>query len=329
MLRDPQMAGGTVELMGTCLIVGDGQHGLMYPESVDDYLRPRPLLDADLVLVESSQDIEIPKLVAVSENPLETEYEEIIAYVGATEKPPLLDSNVRYFSLNRLPEIVAEVDAFLSAKVEQIPVYGLVLAGGLSTRMGRDKGALEYHGKSQIAHCHGLLSQFCERVYVSNRAGQELEEAHAGFDHIPDAFVGLGPMGGILSALRSDSSAAWLVLACDLPYVTDATLDTLLRSRNPFKLATAYISAHGGLPEPLCTIYEPKSVHRLMSFLAQGYQCPRKVLINSDTSLIQAPENGELDNVNSPKEYEAAQTALRKTTQNFADGARAPRRYSR
>jgi molybdopterin-guanine dinucleotide biosynthesis protein A len=313
MMRDPQMMGETVESMGTSLIVGDGQHGLMYPEHLDEYLGPRPLLDADLVLVESSQNPDMPKLVAVHDAPLDQEYSDVLAYVGISGVSAILDSNVIYFALLESADIIAEVDAFLDAKANRIPLNGLILAGGLSTRMGRDKGTLDYHGKSQIAHCHELLSPFCERVFISSRTEQQMEYAQTGFDYIPDAFVGIGPMGGILSALRSDPTAAWLVLACDLPFVTDTTLETLVRNRNPFKLATAYLSANDGLPEPLCAIYEPKSVHRLMAFLARGYQCPRKVLINSDTKLIEAPENGELDNVNRPEEYEAARNALRQS----------------
>jgi molybdopterin-guanine dinucleotide biosynthesis protein A len=80
----------------------------------------------------------------------------------------------------------------------------------------------------------------------------------------------------------------------------------LAAQRNPFKLATAYVSANDGFPEPLCAIYEPKSVFRLMQFLAFGYHCPRKVLINSDTWLLELAETCALDNVNTPAERDTA-----------------------
>jgi molybdopterin-guanine dinucleotide biosynthesis protein A len=312
MERDPRLARETVELMGASLIVGDGQHGLMYPEYQDDFLSPRPLMDVDLVFVESANYPGMAKLVAVGDGTLEEDYEDVIAYVGAPEACPILRSDAEYYTLDQMTGIFDRVDAHLRALVEQVPLHGLVLAGGLSTRMGQDKAALRYHGKPQVAHCHELLSAYCERVCVSCRPDQSAEESLADYECITDSFVGIGPMGGILSALRFDPYAAWLVLACDLPFVTEETLDTLVRCRNPFRLATAYVSAHDGLPEPLCAIYEPKSVHRLLGFLARGYQCPRKVLINSDTQLIEPPEQGELDNVNHPHEYEAAREALKR-----------------
>src|SRR5690606_23250199 len=104
--------------------------------------------------------------------------------------------------------------------------------------------------------------------------------------------------------------AAWLVLACDLPFMDAPTLEHLVRGRNPFKMATAYFSQPQGLPEPLCAIYEPKSIYRLLNFLASGYHCPRKVLVNSDVQSVEALNPLALTNVNEPKEYEAALAQL-------------------
>ncbi len=314
MQREPQMEPDTIERMGVSMIRGDGQHGLIYPEGEDDYLGARPLLDADLVLIDAPGNTEVPKLVAIGDGPVEEEYDDAIAYVGDSRACPVLPSHATYFTVDRLPEIIDRVDRHLFSTIEKTPSLGLVLAGGKSTRMGQDKGALEYHGKPQVVHCHELLSAFCDEVFVSSRVEQASDAVHAELPHIADRFIDIGPMGGILSALTAEPDAAWLVLACDLPYVTEDTLDTLVRTRNPFKLATAFRSANDGFPEPLCAIYEPKSVYRLMAFLARGYSCPRKVLINSDTHLLDAREHGELDNVNSPQEYQAAREALRPTT---------------
>lgn len=308
MERDPQMAAETIEQMGASLIVGDGQHGLMYPEHHDDYLSPRPLMDVDLVFMESTGNPAMPKVVAVGDGELDEDYDDVIAYVGAPEACPILPSDAEYYTFEQMAAVLTRIDAHLFEVIHRVPLYGLVLAGGKSTRMGQDKSALRYHGKPQVAHCHEMLGQFCKQVYVSCRADQE--EAFAHYERIPDAFLDMGPMGGILSALRFDPGAAWLVLACDLPFVKYETLDALVQSRNPFKLATAYVSANDGFPEPLCAIYEPKSIHRMLGFLARGYQCPRKVLINSDTERIEPPQHGELDNVNHPHEYEAARQAL-------------------
>ena len=106
--------------------------------------------------------------------------------------------------------------------------------------------------------------------------------------------------------MEADPQAAWLVVACDLPFLTHDSLKDLIERRNHLKVATAFASDQGGrhkdLPEPLCAIYEPKSRIRLMEYLALGYECPRKVLINSPICLLKQRSAGSLDNMNTPQD---------------------------
>jgi molybdenum cofactor guanylyltransferase len=123
---------------------------------------------------------------------------------------------------------------------------------------------------------------------------------------IVDTFTDLGPFGAILSAFRDNPNTAWLVVACDLPLLTENTIKTLMENRNPSAVATTYRSPESeeGFPEPLITIWEPKSYAILLQFLAQGVSCPRKVLINSDTHIINPSVPEALMNVNTPEESE-------------------------
>ena len=172
--------------------------------------------------------------------------------------------------------------------------------------MKKDKSLLEYHGKEQVRYCFDLLSPFCEQVFVSNRKDQAGLRGHTKLPQIHDVFVGIGPLGGILSAMTRHPNVAWLVLACDLPFVSGATIETLIKKRDPSKTATAYRSAHESqLSEPLCAIYEPKALLQMLQFLAQGIECPRAILGRSDTRLITQNQDTSLDNVNSPQEYRA------------------------
>jgi molybdopterin-guanine dinucleotide biosynthesis protein A len=181
------------------------------------------------------------------------------------------------------------------------PLNGLVLAGGQSLRMGRDKSAMDWHGKPQREFMADMLAGLCDEVFISCRAGQE-PELHTEYPTLPDTFTDLGPFGAILSAFRHSPDRAWMVVACDLPLLDRETLDFLLQNRRPKHTATAFESALDGMPEPLITIWEPKSYATMLSFLAQGYSCPRKVLINSDARMIQAPNPEKLTNVNTPEE---------------------------
>ncbi len=198
-------------------------------------------------------------------------------------------------------------------RTKKVPLHGLVLVGGKSTRMKKDKSLLEYHGKKQVVHCFDLLSQFCDQVFISNRKDQSHLAPHKKLPQIHDVFVGIGPLGGILSAMTRYPDVAWLVLACDLPFVNASAIKTLIKKRNPSKMATAYRSAYEpNLPEPLCAIYEPKVLMQLLQFLAQGIQCPRAIFLRCDTRLIAQSPGISLDNVNDPQEYHKVLSAIRR-----------------
>ena len=190
------------------------------------------------------------------------------------------------------------------------PLLGLVLAGGRSTRMHTDKAALLYGGRSQLERAMALIAPHVSQAYVSVRADQSTEPLRARFPQIPDIHQSLGPIAGLLAAQARHPEAAWLVLACDLPLLDERTLAHLVRSRAPERLATAYRSSHDGLPEPLCAIWEPRSAVPLAAYVANGRQCPRRFLIGADTHLIDEPNPGALDNINTPEEYRSAMTAL-------------------
>jgi len=191
------------------------------------------------------------------------------------------------------------------------PLFGLVLAGGASTRMRTDKAALQYHGQPQLQWAFELASNFCAASFVSVRPDQRAEAARAAHPQIVDRQPGIGPIAGISAALLEHPKAAWLVVACDLPFLTERTLEHLIAQRDASKVATAYRSAHDGLPEPLCAIWEPSAREPVLAYIASGKQCPRKFLINSDAKLLDLPERQALDNVNTVEEFEAATGTLR------------------
>ncbi len=190
-------------------------------------------------------------------------------------------------------------------------LFGLVLAGGASTRMRTDKAALQYHGQPQLHWAFELASKFCAASFVSVRPDQRDDATRASFPQIVDRQPGIGPIAGISAALLEHPKAAWLVLACDLPFLTERTLRHLIAHRDPHKIATAYRSAHDGLPEPLCAIWEPAAREPVLAYIATGKQCPRKLLINSHTALLDLPEQQALDNVNTAEEFNSAAAALR------------------
>lgn len=188
------------------------------------------------------------------------------------------------------------------------PVYGLVLAGGQSRRMGRDKTALSYRGdgRPQWRVAAETLAAVGARVFLSTRPGQTLAgEDESPFQRLPDAGESLGPMTGLVTAMRAHPGVAWLAVASDLPLLCPSILEDLLAARGE-PLALAYRSRHDGLPEPLCALYEPGFAPILERHLAEDRRCPRKVLIleSAVVGLLDLAVPEALENANTPEDFD-------------------------
>ena len=285
-----------------------------YTDAEPDFAVQGALFEScDLVVIDGGGYSDVPT-IAVLDEPAESARRasmdrvwNVVAWVGPRtvfarfpEQPhPLFDPS-------DVEGIAAQTLEVLRARALDRPLYGLVLGGGQSARMGRDKAGLEYHGLPQVRYAVKALEAVCDRTFVSIRAERTNDPLFAGIPQIHDTFLGIGPMGGMLSAFHAFPKAAWLVLGCDLPFVSPETLACLTAGRDPLKFATAFARNDDGLPEPLCAIYEPSYRRRLLQFLAGGRTCPRKALINSRAKILTPNYDWELDNVNEPADYERA-----------------------
>jgi molybdopterin-guanine dinucleotide biosynthesis protein A len=216
-------------------------------------------------------------------------------------------SHLPVLSLNDVDGIINFLRAELVASIP--PLYGLVLAGGRSIRMGSDKATMHWHGREQRYFLADILQEFCNDVMISCRP-EQVNEIGGPYKALPDSFSGLGPYGALLSAFRLNPNAAWLVLAADLPLLNKQTIETLIAARNPSFTATAYAQPGNGKPEPLIAIWEPKAYQSLLYYLSQGYSCPKKVLEKSNIKLIASQQPNELMNVNTPEDREVATKLL-------------------
>jgi molybdopterin-guanine dinucleotide biosynthesis protein A len=191
------------------------------------------------------------------------------------------------------------------------PLYGLVLAGGKSRRMGQDKSVIKWHGNPQRYFIADLLEGLCEDVFISCRA-EQVDEIDNHYKTLPDAYENTGPLAGILSAFKAHPDRAWLVVACDLPLLDKPTLEYLIQHRDAHSIATTFKSPHDGLPEPLITIWEPTSQPVLLSFLQDGFTCPRKALIRNEerVKILTPPTPHALMNANTPEDAEAVRRLL-------------------
>lgn len=219
---------------------------------------------------------------------------------GITEVPayvqPFLQPETKIF---RLKEDVLE---FVSTYFQTAPVKALILLGGKSSRMGEEKGLIEYHEKSQAEHLVSMLEELGLEVFLSVREEQKENYAFLKRPFIADQIQSAGPLGGITSAMRTLPQTAFMVVASDLPNLQKEQLEFLLKNRNAKVFATCYESPMDGGPEPLCSIYEPKSFSALMKVWVNGKSCPRKMLFNRTVEILPVQDSKFLVNANTPEE---------------------------
>lgn len=174
----------------------------------------------------------------------------------------------------------------------------LILVGGRSERMGRDKALIERpDGTRQIDYIVALAQAFSANVFLSAR---DLDARDTGLPVIADLEPGSGPLGALASAAAAHSGT-WLVLGCDLFLLDECTLRFLLDHHDPMKSATAFLNRIDGRPEPLCAIYEASSISKAAEF-SQKNHCARKFLESLQPALLDLPHPTALDNANSPLE---------------------------
>lgn len=262
--------------------------------------------DCSLVLVEGRQYSDHPKFLFLDEGgEAEKEYRDgkitnVMASISTGNEIRVLD-NLPAFHRNDVEGIAAFVRRSVKNGLDKPELSALVLAGGLSTRMGQDKAMVEYHGKPQIRHLYDILTNLGLKTYISCRKEQE-REALKELPVITDRFIDFGPLGGILSCMSEHPHRAFLVIACDLPLVTGQHIQDLIAARDPLKQATAFFNAERKMFEPLFAIYEPQIYSRLLYFLGERMTCPQKVLFNSSIHRLELPAQGFLMNVNTPEE---------------------------
>lgn len=192
----------------------------------------------------------------------------------------------------------------------KLPIYGLLLVGGKSQRMGQDKALLRYTAATQLERGAALLQSVCAQVAISQRREQSYplpSGTVAVHDQIDDM---RGPLCGILSAMRAYPEAHWLVMACDLPHVRRSTLQQLIQYfESAAPQLTAYRSSHDGLPEPLCALYPAGADQALVARAKElGKACPRKLLMLEQARLLTQSEPHSLDNFNTLQEFQSYQS---------------------
>ncbi len=167
-------------------------------------------------------------------------------------------------------------------------IGAVLLAGGLSTRMGQDKANLHpygAHSPNLLARTYEILNHHFSNVWVSCAK----EKPREGYNCIFDEFDEIGPISGIYTGLNAAKQAgleAILVLPCDLPLMYDKIIKMLIHARNTHKaqvktnhnLMTTFLHEQNQNIEALVSIYEVETLSLFQHAIAQGIRAPRLVI---------------------------------------------------
>ena len=174
--------------------------------------------------------------------------------------------------------------------------FGLILMGGQSKRMGRDKATLDYHGEPQYQWLQRLLSPYCEKVYYSCSVDNQHLVPNAS---IVDKKPFEGPLVAISEAFRFNPEVDWLICACDMPGLTSELIAeiSLAKTARP---VIYYRTAHG--VEPLFSLWKKEIVEALFEEILRGERSPRRFLEKHEIPAWRFLENASLlKNINSPE----------------------------
>jgi molybdopterin-guanine dinucleotide biosynthesis protein MobB len=293
----------------TVMISDPEKKALLAGQSPDSPLLERhAFAGADLLIVEGLKELPLPKLLLVDSGRKILELvsnggiSNIAAMVVPDDPSSYAPFGIPLFQRDNIREIATFIETFLiDRSMQEHPLYGLVLAGGRSSRMGSDKALIEYHAQNQLLHTATLLQRQCEEVFVSCREEQADAYRHFRLPLITDSYLGIGPLGGLLSAQQAKPEATWVIAACDLPFLDESIVRQLCSQRNPLRFATAFRVPESGRIEPLCASYEPKSRGSLMLRHLWGDNSLSSFLDVSRIKELTPHDGSVLQNINDPE----------------------------
>jgi molybdenum cofactor guanylyltransferase len=189
---------------------------------------------------------------------------------------------------------------------EPVRAAGFLLCGGRSSRMGTDKALLVLDGEPLVQRGLRLLGEVCVEVAIAG-GGEELRR----FGRIvPDEAAGCGPLGGIVSAMRTSDFDWNLFLAVDTPFVPVSVLNRLLGEAAASD-AVAVMARVAGQVQPLCAMYSGKALPQLTGELAAGnWKITEAVAAAGGYEIVDFEDERWFRNLNTPAEFAEAERGI-------------------
>ncbi len=179
---------------------------------------------------------------------------------------------------------------------------GIVLMGGLSRRMGTDKAFLLWAGKPLYRHVADKMWTFCDEIYLSVNSTQK--EKHS-FDYplITDFVSDEGPISAIISCHRTLRDVL-LVMACDMPFVTQDEILSLIDAQNLGNNCSLYYNARRAQYEPMLSIWDPGMLDNLEAYFVNGGRSLQRFLSDNNIAKKMLREEKNFRNLNTKDDWE-------------------------
>ncbi|RYD55990.1 MAG: molybdenum cofactor guanylyltransferase [Sphingobacteriales bacterium] len=190
-------------------------------------------------------------------------------------------------------------------------LYGLVVCGGKSSRMGTDKSMLDYHGQPQRYHLCDMLSSLCERVFISCNEQQSpsIPGQYAVVTDAPE-YADAGPMTAVLSAFNAHPNADFLVVGCDYPFISKQDLLELFNVSYDALNTAAFYNSTFSCYEPLLAIYRSDARERLQDNFKRSRHSLSRFLLDIDASRIIPRKSETIKSVDTYEEYAEAKDII-------------------
>ena len=186
---------------------------------------------------------------------------------------------------------------------------GVVLTGGASSRMGRDKALLEVGGRA-LAVVAATALRTAGAAEVLAVGGDVAGLSSLGLDVVADTHPGAGPLGGILTALEAAGSEEVVVLACDLPGVDATSVYLVLRALRADPTAAVAWPEHDGRLHVLHAAWRRSlALPVLEAAFASGERSVRRAASTLSAVTVAGVAGGALLNVNRPEDLTLDQGA--------------------
>lgn len=205
---------------------------------------------------------------------------------------------------------------------KKLEITGILMVGGESRRMGRNKAFLEIDGKPLIERSLEVLSGVCQEVFISSR--EVTAYTGYGFKVIPDIIKGKGPLGGLYSALQQASYDYLFLAACDMPFLNHQAIDFFYQKIQNDKAVVPDVS---GKWHPLHAFYSKRLLPLIQDRIYEDKLCLIDIVKECNARIVKLAEESISDqereiiersfwNANTPQEWEIIRKKV-KPNSNF------------